>query len=75
MILLGIPHFVTKQSLFYTSNESKSVLPQENGGCRDSSGITKINQTDLSPELPEPLQYQKACSEKSMFFHLVPQYC
>ena len=25
--------------------------------------------------LPEPLQYQKACSEKSMFFHLVPQYC
>ena len=44
MILLGIPHFVTKQSLFYTSNESKSVLPQENGGCRDSSGITKIKQ-------------------------------
>lgn len=42
MILLGIPHFVTKQSLFYISNESKSVLPQENGGCRDSSGITKI---------------------------------
>ena len=44
MILLGIPHFVTKQSLFYKSNESKSVLPQENGGCRDSSGITKIKQ-------------------------------
>lgn len=74
MILLGIPHFVTKQSLFYTSNESKSVLPQENGGCRDSSGITKIKQI-FHRELPEPLQYQKACSEKSMFFHLVPQYC
>ncbi len=44
MILMGIPHFVTKQSLFYMSNESKSVLPQENGDCRDSSGITKIKQ-------------------------------
>ena len=33
------------------------------------------NQTDLSPELPEHLQYQKVYSEKLMFFHLVPQYC
>ena len=33
------------------------------------------NQTDLSLELPEHLQYQKVYSEKLMFFHLVPQYC
>lgn len=33
------------------------------------------NQTDLSPELPEHLQYQKVYSEKLMFFHLVPKYC
>ena len=44
MILLGIPHFVTKQSLFYKSNGSKSVLLQKRIDCRDSSGITKIKQ-------------------------------
>lgn len=74
MILLGIPHFVTKQSLFYTSNESKSVFPQKKWRLPRFIRYHE-NQTDLSPELPEPLQYQKACSEKSMFFHLVPQYC
>lgn len=74
MILLGIPHFVTKQSLFYTSNESKSVLPQKNGGCRDSSGITKIKQI-FHRNFQNLCNIKKACSEKSMFFHLVPQYC
>lgn len=74
MILLGIPPLCHKTVSFL--HEQRVKICASTRKWRLPRFIRyHENQTDLSPELPEPLQYQKACSEKSMFFHLVPQYC